>query len=534
MALISRGIIAGTPYGSSDSNVYQLVTSTELEHSDRLRRYREFMRFYRGKHWDHTRDVNEPFVTMNYCRRFVDASVNFLMKNGFTVTIPDDPATASKEDEDREFVRLMLENTWEKNRKELVAFEMAQMGAITGDVFVRVSWEDSDPIESPYARVDVLPSQYVFPSFGGPHGVDRKKVNSVLVLFPRFKNGDASSTNRFGDIPSHNVEWYGERWYANKVIEYSPNGGEREKKNPLGEIPIVHIPNYPIAGEFYGRSDLSDVISLQREYNEKATDISDVINYHGSPVTIVKGAKLTQLERGANRMWGLPENAEVENLSLNGELGPSMDYLDRIKKAMHEIGGVPEIALTSNINNRETGASVSMRYMPMLEARQVKVQTYGAGLRLINRLIMKITALANNDFGRAFDLLNDNNKYRNEIIFPSPLPRDESIELDRATKRLDLGLSSKRFEMQKMGMSQREIEKIKEDIEEEREELAELEFAIGQKFMEEAEAPEVDMPKIESLEPPKERSGNPNPRRPNPDSVGEAISNAKTSDMMDG
>lgn len=175
-----------------------------------------------------------------------------------------------------------------------------------------------------------------------------------------------------------------------------------------------------------------------------------------------------------------------------------MDYLDRIKKAMHEIGGVPEIALTSNINNRETGASVSMRYMPMLESRQVKVQTYGAGLRLINRLIMKITALANNDFGRAFDLLNENNKYRNEIIFPSPLPRDESIELDRATKRLDLGLSSKRFEMQKMGMSQREIEKIKEDIEEEREELAELEFAIGQKFMEEAEAPEMEMPKIES------------------------------------
>ena len=173
MALISRGIIAGTPYGSSDSNVYQLVTSTELEHSERLKRYREYMRFYRGKHWDHTRDINEPFVTMNYCRRFVDASVNFLVKSGFSVTIPDDPATARKEDEDREFVRLMLESTWEKNRKELVAFEMAQMGAITGDVFVRVSWEDSDPIESPYARVDVLPSQYVFPSFGGRHGVDR-------------------------------------------------------------------------------------------------------------------------------------------------------------------------------------------------------------------------------------------------------------------------------------------------------------------------------------------------------------------------
>ena len=531
MPLISRGILASTPFGSSDSNVYQLVTSTEVEHASRLKKYREHMRFYQGKHWDHTRDVNEPFVTMNYCRRFVDAQVNFLMKGAFVTTIPDDPATKAKEDDDREFVRLMLEQTWDKNRRGLVGFEMAQMGSITGDVFVRVSWEDSDPIETPYARVDVLPSQYVFPSFGGPHGVDRKRVNSVLVLFPRFKNGDASSTNRFGDIPSHNVVWYGERWYADRVIEYDPERGERERPNPLGEIPIVHIPNYPVAGEFYGRSDLDDLINLQREYNEKATDISDVINYHGSPVTIVKGAKLTQLERGANRMWGLPENAEVENLSLNGELGASMEYLETIKKAMHEIGGVPEIALTSNLNNRETGASVSMRYMPMLEARQVKVQTYGTGLRLINRLIMKITAIADNAFGREFDRLNENNKYRNEIVFPSPLPRDESIELDRATKRLDLGLTSKRHEMQKMGLSQREIEKIKGDIFEEREELAEIEFGIGQKFMDEAS---VELPKDLIPSAPKPRSGNPNPVRPNPDAVGASVSNRRTEGMMDG
>ena len=404
MGLISRGLIAATPFGSADSKIYSLVTATETENADRLARYREFFRFYKGKHWNHTRDINEPFVTMNYCRRFVDAQVNFLMKGGFDVTIPDDPSTSAKEDEDREFVRLMLERTWERNRKELLGFEMAQMGSITGDVFLRVSWEEDDPIEAPYARVDVLPSQYVFPSFGGPHGVDRKKINSVLVLFPRFRNGDAVHA-RFGEMPSNQVVWYGERWFADKVIEYDPDGGERTRPNVLGEIPIVHIPNYAMAGEFYGRSDLADLIDLQREYNEKCTDVSDVINYHGSPVTIVKGAKLTQLERGPNRMWGLPENASVSNLALNGELGSSLEYLDRIKKAMHEVGGVPEIALSSNVNNRETGASVSMRYMPMLETRQVKIQTYGAGLRLVNRLIMKITSIADSAFGSEFDRL---------------------------------------------------------------------------------------------------------------------------------
>ena len=532
MSLISRGIIASTPFGSRDSNAYSLVTMTELEHATRLKRYREYMKFYQGNHWDHARDINEPFVTINYCRRFVDAQVNFLMKSGFSVTIPDDPATPSKEDEDREFVRLMIEKTWERNRKELVAFEMAQMGSISGDVFLRISWEDGDPIEPPYARVDVLPSQYVFPSFGGPHGVDRKKIDSILVLFPRFKNGE-SPNNRFADMSNKNIEWYAERWFADKVIEYDPNGIETEKDNPLGEIPIVHIPNYPIAGEFYGRSDLADIISLQREYNEKSTDISDVINYHGSPVTIVKGAKLTQLERGPNRMWGIPDTADVSNLALSGELSSSLNYLDRIKKAMHEVGGVPEIALTSNINNRETGSSVSMRYMPMLESRQVKIQTYGAGIRLINRLIMKITALADPEFGRAFDKLDSSNKYRNEIVFPSPLPRDESIELDRAMKRLDVGLSSKRAEMMRMGLSQREIEKIMEDLKVEKEEQAELEFSIGQKYFDDEDKVEISFEDEDEGEGDSGK-GNPNPKRPDPDANGERISMSKTAEAMNG
>ena len=545
MALLGRGILASTPFGSADSKIHSMVTATETEHAERLARYREFMRFYKGKHWNHTRDINEPFVTINYCRRFVDSQVNFLMKGGFSITIPDDPSTAAKEDEDREFVRLMLEATWEKNRKELIAFEMAQMGSITGDVFLRVSWETEDPIEAPYARVDVLPSQYVFPSFGGPYGVDRKKVNSVLILFPRFKNGD-SSNKRFGDLPQSNVEWYGERWFHDKVIEYGPDGSEVTKKNPLGEIPVVHIPNYSVAGEFYGRSDLSDLIDLQREYNEKATDISDVINYHGSPVTIVKGAKLTQLERGPNRMWGLPENASVNNLSLSGELSSSIDYLDRIKRSMHEVGGVPEIALSSNVNNRETGASVSMRYMPMLEARQVKIQTYGAGLRLVNRLIMKMTSIADVNFSSEFSKLDASNKYRNEVVFPSPLPRDESIELDRATTRIDAGLTSKRYELQKMGFSQREIEKIREDIENEREDQAELEFMIGQKFIDDASLDDED-DNSEVVEKSSEAKvkeimgegsgngkGNPNPKRPDPDVQAAKVSSNAVSEMSDG
>ena len=200
---------------------------------------------------------------------------------------------------------------------------------------------------------------------------------------------------------------------------------------------------------------------------------------------------------------------------------------------MHEVGGVPEIALSSNLNNRETGSSVSMRYMPMLESRQVKIQTYGMGLRLINRLIMKTTAIGDAEFGRKFDALDKSNKYRNEVVFPSPLPRDESIELDRSMKRMDLGLTSKQYELMKMGFSQREIEKMREDIKREKQDLADLELEIGQKFMGEDGELDIDVSDIIS-ENNNRTGGNPNPVRPNPDVQAEKRSDAALGEKLDG
>ena len=42
-----------------------------------------------------------------------------------------------------------------------------------------------------------------------------------------------------------------------------------------GTIPVVHIPNVRISGSPWGDSDISSVIPLNREYNEKALEISE-------------------------------------------------------------------------------------------------------------------------------------------------------------------------------------------------------------------------------------------------------------------
>lgn len=470
-----------------------------IEHFRRLTAYRKFWLFYLGKHWSYFRDEGDPTITINYSRRIVDIVNNFTFKRGFKSTIPDDPSTPTNEQEDREFVRNMLEETWRRNQRDLWSIESSQMGSVTGDVFCRAAWEPADPLEDPYARIDVIPSHLCFPEFGGPHGVDRKKLIRLLILSPVYrelKTGPVSGPFvmvRTKTRPAFQLDIHGEQW---KAAVYDPRTGDlkekstvqrfinkeevsRPEENVLGEIPVVHISNYPLAGEFYGLSDLVDAVELNRELNEKITDISDIINYHASPVTVLIGAKLKDLKKGANRVWGLPEGADVKNLELTGELEAAVNHWKMLKESLLEMTGVPEIAMGKvQTTNDVTGVALQIQYMPMMEKRNIKTLTYGHGIRLLNRLIMKITALKDSSFGAKFDKLGGN-KYRNDVVFADPMPYDEAAELEKARARIDLALSSRRLELEKMGKSQGEIDSILDEVRKEQEEEASLMFQSG-------------------------------------------------------
>jgi len=103
-------------------------------------------------------------------------------------------------------------------------------------------------------------------------------------------------------------------------------------------------------------------------------------------------------------------------------------------------------------------------------------------------------------------------KYRNDLVFPSPLPRDESMELDKSKKRFDMGITSKRRELEKLeGLSQSAIDKVLKDAAEEREQELEQEARFGAKFLDNEQDPD-------------KRSGNEDPKRPDPEVQGTKVS----------
>lgn len=354
-----------------------------------------------------------------------------------------------------------LEEVWTlDNDKQSVLWEIGNVGSVSGDVFVKVAWEE--PWQDPaglwhQGKVRIIPlnPSFCFPEF---HPHDRQRMIRFKLKY-RFWGTSLEGTRQ--------VFTYTELVTDETIEEYVNDELIDSRPNPVGEIPVVHITNIPVASSPWGLSDIQDIINLNREYNEKATDVSDIINYHAAPVTVITGAKASQLEKGPKKVWaGLPEKANVFNLELGAGLEGPLAYMDLLKRSMHELTGVPESALgqMQPISNT-SGVALSIQYQPLMNRWLLKKTQYGRGLAKVNELVMKHLFIYRPEDTAwdpseeaplkdgQLDVLDpmDPLSYRSIVHFPDPLPLDELVKLNEIQGKMALGLESKRGALRLLG-----------------------------------------------------------------------------------
>jgi hypothetical protein len=422
-------------------------------HGPRLNRYAQNWAFYLGHHWAYRREPGEPQFAFNYVRALSDFITNFTFSNGVHFRAVPEYA---------HIIPALLKRVWEvDNVKDNVLWEIGQQGSVSGDVFVKVAYEPSytDGVGQVHpGRVRLLPLHpaHCFPEWH-PHDKDR------LIRFKlkyRFWGTAPEGTRQ--------VFTYTEILTDDVIEEYVNDELIDSRPNPLATIPVVHIPNIRVSASPWGASDIADVIPLNREYNEKAMEISDILNYHSAPVTIMTGAKMNNLERGAKKVWAIPnEKASVFNLEGGvAAVQPGLEYLERIKHAMHEMTGVPGGALgeIQPISNT-SGVALSITYQPMMQRYHMKQMTYSEGFQKINALVLRTlytfepnTVMYDPSTEGMKDesqppLLNpaDPMAYHTVVHWPPPLPIDALIALNEIQMKMGLGLESKRGALATLG-----------------------------------------------------------------------------------
>lgn len=371
----------------------------------------------------------------------------------------------------------LLDRVWSTdNDKHQVLWEIGNQGSVQGDAFVKVAyepaWADPAGMQHP-GRVRILPlnASFCFPEW---HPHDRERMVRFKLKY-RFWGTSLEGTRQvYSYVEILTDDWI-EEYVNDQLVDRRPN--------PLGVIPVVHIANKQASASPWGLSDILDVVPLNRTYNETATDIIDIINYYTAPVTILVGAKTSNLERGPNKIWGLPKDAQASNLEGGTASIPvALEFLKELKIAMHEMAAVPETALgqAQPISNT-SGVALSIQFQPTMMAFAQKKAQYGPGLQKINALSLKTlftfepnTVMYDpNTDGIMQDgqppMLNpaDPETYHNEVIWDSPLPVDQLIKLNEIQVKLALGLESRRGALKELGEEfpdEKEQELFKEQI----------------------------------------------------------------------
>ena len=460
-------------------NIGFLINEGNLTNEEivRLEKIKEAWNFYEGYHWEGMDDLDKPQITTNYCGAFVNKFVAFEFGKSFSIkgnpVLNTVETSFTKMDTNKDFnndgeiseeeateearvvpmtVMDYLNFVWTNNNKDILLTEIGQTKSITGDAWIKVQFESPEDLDDPFMeypkgriRLSITPTQYVFPTFDNH---DKDKLNELLIMYPISKQ---TQTGLLFHRTKMETIVYKELWTKDEIVVYEGKTEVDRMKNPYGIIPFVQIKNFPVAGRSYGVGDIDDLIPLNVELNLKRSDVSEIIDYHSAPITLVYGAKIGNLEKGANKVWGgLPKDSRVDNLRLEGDLVASTNYIADIKTSMCEVGGVPETVLggASAISNT-SGVALQYINLPLIERTRVKRLSTQEGLAKVNKYILYI-ALMEGLITKPENIEMKDFLY-SEVTLPDTLPKDELLELQQIQTEMLLGIECRHGAMERLG-----------------------------------------------------------------------------------
>lgn len=433
------------------SFVLQNIVQDNQWEIDRITKYYLYWKFYEGMHY---KDFNDGMLSFNYIRAFIDKVNMFLLGNeAFTFHVKSFYTTQIDKEVEQLAEELMMYH-WGKSDKLQLAYEILQMGSVTGDAWIGLTWMPDEMDR--YCKVSVYDSRQCFVTF---ENGDYNKLDSFLVRQPL----DAGGENSRIKYRLYVQRWTNEKietWYQtdvsieeSKITKYE----HQEYENPYGFIPVVHIKNKPNSAGYYGKSDANDILKINKVYNELMQQLKAVIDYHVTPTTVITGASAKSLKKGLGQIWsGLPAEANVFNLGLDVDLSATVNFAKDLKTAMHELSDVPENALgkIQAISNT-SAAALQITYHPLIQQANIKAMTYGEGIVKINSMILRILAIEDPENERLQKLYEKAPQFLSEMriepIFAYGFPKDKLDELNRAQMELNMKLGSRREIMERMG-----------------------------------------------------------------------------------
>jgi len=420
----------------NETSISMQVSHRDL---DRIRKYKELLDFYQGKHWEGRDRRSEKRLTFNYAKVFVDKVTSYLMSGiNFAVDAVEDSSEARVRAQKAEAA---LYQVYENNNLEQLDLETEIDCAILGDACYKVIWDH----ETQQVRVTA-------PDIQGIHawwlGDDASRIWRVAS---KYCLGAEEAELLYKVKPRTKTATIVEVWTDRDFELYLDNVLQEKKPNPYGFIPFIIYPNLREPKKFWGTSDLAQIMEPQRELNRAMSQLSRILELSGNPIAILENVEESEditVRPGA--VWNIPEDAKAYLLDLlqGGGVRLHIDYINLLYRTLHDISESPRAAFGATERDL-SGVAMEIELHPLLQKVRRK------------RLIRTVAYNKRNEM--ALKLLE---KYRGEsfgtnrlrVVWGPVLPQDMTRLVINEQTLVQTGIHSRRRAMDELGVKDPENE----------------------------------------------------------------------------
>jgi hypothetical protein len=464
---------------STPGAVASAIAELRARDGERLRRYRELLDFYEGRHFAAPRRGRTNLV-VNYARAVVDKGVSYLFGRGVHFSVPEDAPLGAVR---ARLAERLLAQIAEENDLDLLLLHAATNAAALGDAALKVFW---DAAAGRVRILNVDPFRF-FPTWASDDVAALQRVavcGRLAAAEARERYGwQGVVRSSVGEVETLEV-WTAERFQL--VVE-----GEvmRDDPNPYRFIPFVHVPNLQPPNTSWGVSDLVDVIPLNRELDERMSDQADLIRYHADPPVVFRGVERhSDLAVGPGTVWDLPRDADVALLEWRGALPTLQEHVERVLRALYEVAETPRTSFGDS-GRLLSGVALETELQPLIQRTLRKQVGWGAALRHVARMALLLSEQFDDRLRRGgteegglpgFSLPPGAGggeegslarpalrfaPYRVRVVWPPMLPRDDDAEAQRNLALVAGGLRAHRSAMDALGVlePEAELQRVRQD-----------------------------------------------------------------------
>ena len=415
--------------------------------------YQTLRDFYKGKQWSYRKDGGGTMRTYNYVFTIVENMTAFLTNEPPQMSCPPtDPADATERILAEGRTKL-LNHIHEENFVSLVFQRAVRTGSITGDAFIfgsiptfKVNPDTKESefesirywnIEKP-ETIRVIWKDENFNEIGGFMKHYRISVAQAKKLFAKEiaesgmkveQDYDIENTNGTGaptEVPMVTIdEYWDDQEYMlmfgnNKVPVYYVD-------HKWGFIPLHYIPNIHLPGEPKGTSDIEHELDPQQEYNERASDIADIIKEIARPAYWGKNLdNLTEVRSGQIVIYQVGDDGDIQAMPKSGSTAPLETYLQDRKNDIIGLSGLNQVLYPGSQVLQATGRALSVVMQGVNNKISLRKEWWEVAFKQLNKTIL---FHAQNHIPQARLLIGGN--FRTDVFISSVLLRSVSDEISK-------------------------------------------------------------------------------------------------------